>query len=120
MLDMLWEEQQGMEVTYQWVQWLQSSTLSHLGFGNEIVLGKNDVTCDADKRACLDNASPDVMIPRMMRYNDNKHHEAFLHAIHDCMICFSECPGNSFTIVVSAVLFAVLCCGSHVLCFTYH
>jgi len=96
MLDMLWEEQQGMEVTYQWVQWLQSSTLSHLGFGNEIVLGKNDVTCDADKRACLDNASPDVMIPRMMRYNDNKHHEAFLHAIHDCMICFSECPGVDF------------------------
>ncbi|KAG2574376.1 E3 ubiquitin-protein ligase RNF14-like [Panicum virgatum] len=96
MLDMLWEEQQGMEVTYQWVQWLQSSSLSHLGFGNEIVLGKNDVTCDADKRACLDNASPDVIIPRMMRYNDNKHHEAFLHAIHDCMICFSECPGVDF------------------------
>uniref|UniRef100_K3Y613 RBR-type E3 ubiquitin transferase n=1 Tax=Setaria italica TaxID=4555 RepID=K3Y613_SETIT len=96
MLDMLWEEQLGMEVTYQWVQWLQSSTLSHLGFGEEIVLSKNDVTCDADKRACLDNGSPNVIIPRMMRYNDNKHHEAFLRAIHDCMICFSECPGVDF------------------------
>ncbi|OEL13745.1 E3 ubiquitin-protein ligase RNF14 [Dichanthelium oligosanthes] len=96
MLDTLWEGQQGMEVTYQWVQWLQSSSLSHLGFGNEIVLGKNDVACDADERACLDTASPDVIIPRMMRYNDNKHHEAFLHAIHDCMICFSECPGVDF------------------------
>ncbi|CAL5030284.1 unnamed protein product [Urochloa decumbens] len=96
MLDMLWEEQQGMEVTYQWVQWLQSSSLSHLGFGNEIVLSKNDVTCDTDKRACLDDGSPDVIIPRMMRYNETKHHEAFLHAIHDCMICFSECPGVDF------------------------
>ncbi|KAF8651778.1 hypothetical protein HU200_063297 [Digitaria exilis] len=96
MLDMLWEEQQGMEVTYQWVQWLQNSSLSHLGFDNEIVLSKNDVACEADKRACLDNASPDVIIPRMMRYNENRHHEAFLNAIHDCMICFSECPGVDF------------------------
>jgi E3 ubiquitin-protein ligase RNF14 len=111
MLDMLWEEQQGMEVTYQWVQWLQSCSLSHLGFANEVVLRKSDVTCYADgedKRACPDYASPDVIIPRMMRYNDNKHHEAFLHAIHDCMICLSECPGNSFTSVVSAVMFMVL------------
>ncbi|XP_062184765.1 uncharacterized protein LOC133888506 [Phragmites australis] len=75
MLDIIWEEQQGMEVTYQWVQWLQTSSLSHLGF---------------------DDASPDVIIPRMMRYNDNKRHEAFLHAIHDCMICFSEFPGVDF------------------------
>ncbi|CAN6276782.1 unnamed protein product [Urochloa humidicola] len=96
MLDMLWEEKQGVEVTYQWVQWLQSSSLSHLGFGNEIVLSKNDVICDTDKRACLDDGSPDVIIPRMMRYNETKHHEAFLHAIHDCMICFSECPGVDF------------------------
>lgn len=99
MLDMLWEEQQGMEVTYQWVQWLQSCSLSHLGFANEVVLRKSDVTCYADgedKRACPDYASPDVIIPRMMRYNDNKHHEAFLHAIHDCMICLSECPGVDF------------------------
>ncbi|ONM14510.1 NDR1/HIN1-like 8 [Zea mays] len=99
MLDMLWEEQQGMEVTYQWVQWLQSCSLSHLGFTNEVVLRKSYVTCYADgedKRACPDYASPDVIIPRMMRYNDNKHHEAFLHAIHDCMICLSECPGVDF------------------------
>lgn len=99
MLDMLWDEQQGLEVTYQWAQWLQSSSLSHLGFCNEIILRKSDLTCDVDggdKRACPDNALPDVIIPRMMRYNDNKHHEAFLHAIHDCMICFSECPGVDF------------------------
>lgn len=110
-LDMMWEEQQGMEVTYQWVQWLQSSSLSHLGFGNEIVLSKGDVMCDEDgrdQRACPDNAAPDVIIPRMMRYNDEKRHEAFLHAIHDCMICFSELPGNSLTFPISAELSVVL------------
>ncbi|GJN01872.1 hypothetical protein PR202_ga19174 [Eleusine coracana subsp. coracana] len=111
MLDYIWEEQHGMEVTYQWVQWLQSSSLSHLGFDNEIVLSKGNVTCSedgGDERACSDNASPDAIIPRMMRYNDNRHHEAFLNAIHNCMICFSELPGSSFTLVVSAITFVVL------------
>ncbi|KAM0919462.1 hypothetical protein ACQ4PT_008182 [Festuca glaucescens] len=99
MLDMTWEEQQGIEVVYQWVQWLQSSSLSYLGFDNEIVLSQGGLTCTedgGDKRACPGNAPPDVTIPRIIRYNDDKHHEAFLHAIHDCMICFSESPGVDF------------------------
>ncbi|KAM0826093.1 hypothetical protein ACQ4PT_069112 [Festuca glaucescens] len=99
MLDMTWEEQQGVEVIYQWVQWLQSSSLSYLGFDNEIVLSKGYQTCTedgGDTRACPDNAPPDVTIPRIIRYNDDKCHEAFLHAIHCCMICFSEFPGVDF------------------------
>ncbi|KAF0892231.1 hypothetical protein E2562_014821 [Oryza meyeriana var. granulata] len=98
MLDTIWEEQKGMEVTYQWAQWLQSSSLSHLGFAKEIVLS-SDLACDhdrGDKRSLSHNAPPDVIIPRMMRCNDDKCHEAFLHAIHDCMICFSEFPGTDF------------------------
>ncbi|GJN26566.1 hypothetical protein PR202_gb14507 [Eleusine coracana subsp. coracana] len=112
MLDYIWEEQHGMEVTYQWVQWLQSSSLSHLGFDNEIVLSKGNVTCSedgGDERACSDNASPDAIIPRMIRYNDNRHHEAFLNAIHNCMICFSELPGSSFALVVSAITCQTAC-----------
>jgi E3 ubiquitin-protein ligase RNF14 len=99
MLDVTWEEQQGVEVIYQWVQWLQSSSLSYLGFDNEIVLSKCDQTCTedgGDKRACADNAPPDVTIPRIIRYNVDMRREAFLHAIHYCMICFTEFPGNSF------------------------
>jgi E3 ubiquitin-protein ligase RNF14 len=99
MLDVTWEEQQGVEVIYQWVQWLQSSALSYLGFDTEIVLSKGDQTCTedgGDKRACPDNSPPDVTIPRIIRYNDDKRHEAFLHAIHYYMICFTEFPGNSF------------------------
>ncbi|XP_006653722.2 E3 ubiquitin-protein ligase RNF14-like isoform X1 [Oryza brachyantha] len=98
MLDTVWEEQRGMEVTYQWVQWLQISSLSHLGFANEILLS-SDSACDrdhGDKRALSHNALPDVIIPRMMRCNDDKCHEAFLRAIHDCMICFTEFPGTDF------------------------
>ena len=98
MLDMIWEEQHGMEVIYQWVQWLQNSSLSHLGFTDEINLSKGDLTYDedgGDKRACLDDFAPDVIIPRIMRYNEDKRHMSFLHGIHACMICFSECPGKS-------------------------
>uniref|UniRef100_M8C0R8 RBR-type E3 ubiquitin transferase n=1 Tax=Aegilops tauschii TaxID=37682 RepID=M8C0R8_AEGTA len=89
-------QQLGIEVVYQWVQWLQSSSLSYLGFDNEIVLSKGDLTCvedGGDNRACPDDAPPDLTIPRIIRYNDDKRHEAFLHGIHDCMICFSELPG---------------------------
>ncbi|XBJ22249.1 hypothetical protein VPH35_000673 [Triticum aestivum] len=97
MLEMIWEEQQGMEVIYQWVQWLQNSLLSHLGFTDEIILSKGDLTCHedgGDKRACRDDSAPDVIITRIMRYDDDKRHEAFLHDIHGCMICFSEFPGK--------------------------
>ncbi|XP_047069314.1 E3 ubiquitin-protein ligase RNF14-like [Lolium rigidum] len=121
MLDMIWEEQQGMEVIYQWVQWLQNSCLSHLGFSDEIILSKGDLTCDEDgedKRACPDDSAPDVIIPRIMRYNDDKRHEAFLHDIHDCMICFSEYPGVDFIMLPCHHLFCRKCmqtyCKMHV------
>jgi E3 ubiquitin-protein ligase RNF14 len=116
MLDVTWEEQQGVEVIYQWVQRLQSSSLSYLGFDNEIVLSKCDQTCTkygGDKRACADNAPPDVIIPRIIRYNVDMRREAFLHAIHYCMICFTEFPGNSFfhfhRIVCTCVIVQVFC-----------
>ncbi|KAF6998088.1 LOW QUALITY PROTEIN: hypothetical protein CFC21_014245 [Triticum aestivum] len=99
MLDMTWEEQRGMEVIYQWVQRLQSSSLSYLGFDDEIILRKADQTYaqdGGDKRALTYNAPPDVTIPRIIRYNDDKRHEAFLYAIHYCTICFSEFPGVDF------------------------
>jgi E3 ubiquitin-protein ligase RNF14 len=122
MLDMIWEGQQGMEVIYQWVQWLQNSSLSHLGFSDEIILSKGDLTCDEDgedKRACLDDSAPDVIIPRIMRYNDVKCHQAFLQDIHDCMICFSECPGKSyFSDELLVVLYTDLHFRSLELCYT--
>uniref|UniRef100_A0A453A5B2 RBR-type E3 ubiquitin transferase n=1 Tax=Aegilops tauschii subsp. strangulata TaxID=200361 RepID=A0A453A5B2_AEGTS len=88
-----------MEVIYQWVQRLQSSSLSYLGFDDEIILRKADQTYaqdGGDKRALTYNAPPDVTIPRIIRYNDDKRHEAFLYAIHYCTICFSEFPGVDF------------------------
>uniref|UniRef100_M8CKD4 RBR-type E3 ubiquitin transferase n=1 Tax=Aegilops tauschii TaxID=37682 RepID=M8CKD4_AEGTA len=38
MLDLIWAQQPEQEVVYEWVHWLQSSVLSHLGFDNGIVI----------------------------------------------------------------------------------
>lgn len=42
MLDSIWAQQPGQEVVYEWVQWLQSSALSHVGFGDGIVIRQPD------------------------------------------------------------------------------
>ncbi|BBH02836.1 NDR1/HIN1-like 8 [Prunus dulcis] len=50
-LDSIWREQPGLEVIYQWVEWLQNSSLSYLGFDKEIILGPYGVRDAGDRRA---------------------------------------------------------------------
>ncbi|KAM0919467.1 hypothetical protein ACQ4PT_008184 [Festuca glaucescens] len=52
MLDSIWAQQPGQEVIYEWVQWLQSSTLSHLGFEDGIVIRQPDDSVDFVKLPC--------------------------------------------------------------------
>jgi E3 ubiquitin-protein ligase RNF14 len=94
-LDSLWSEQPGQEVLYQWTDWLQNSSISHLGFDNEIVLGPYGVTCSRDKRAVSGSRSPDSDIPYIRSYDDEKRHDSFLQSLHECCICFSESAGIS-------------------------
>jgi E3 ubiquitin-protein ligase RNF14 len=39
MLDTIWAEMTGQEVVYQWVEWIQNSSLLHLWFDGNIMLG---------------------------------------------------------------------------------
>ena len=94
MLDSIWTEQPGQEVLYQWTDWLQNSSVSHLGFDNEIVLGPYGVTSSRDKRAVSGSRSPDVDIPYIRSYDDEKRRESFLESLHECCICFSESAGK--------------------------
>lgn len=50
MLDTIWREQLGQEVMYQWVEWLQISSLSHLGFDKAIMLGPYGIRHAGDRR----------------------------------------------------------------------
>ncbi|KAI3860971.1 hypothetical protein MKW92_007012 [Papaver armeniacum] len=98
MLDTIWTDQSGQEVIYQWVEWLQGSSLSYLGFGDEVILGpyNNPDDVGGDRRALSESVSPDTDIPSLMNYNDDKCHEVFRQNLHECCICFSEYTGTDF------------------------
>lgn len=93
-LDSIWKEQLGQEVIYQWVEWLQSSSLSHLGFDKEIMLDTYGKRLAGDRRAVSGISSPDVDIPLIKSYNDERHFENFRTNLHECCICFSEYAGD--------------------------
>lgn len=106
MLDMLWNEQPGQEILYQWVEWLHISSLTYLGFDKELVLGPYNVKTASDRRAISGGVSPNVDIPSMKSYNDERQHENFLSGFHECCICFSEYAGtiNYFFSIMSKYL----------------
>lgn len=95
-LDSLWIEQPGQEIIYQWVDWLQNFSLSYLGYDQEIILGPYGMEVTKDKRAISGISSPDVDVPSLRSYNDEKCHENFCKSLQECCICFSEYPGTSF------------------------
>lgn len=96
MLDSIWNEQPGQEVIYQWAEWLQHSSLSYLGFDQEIILGPYGIKYNEDKRAVSGSVSPDVDLPSIRSYNEEKCHENFLKSLHECCICFNEYAGTEF------------------------
>ncbi|CAA0262158.1 unnamed protein product [Arabidopsis thaliana] len=108
-LDSLWSEQPGQEVLYQWTDWLQNSSISHLGFDNEIVLGPYGVTCSRDKRAVFGSRSPDSDIPYIRSYDDEKRHDSFVQSLHECCICFSESAGIDFVKLPCQHFFCLKC-----------
>lgn len=98
MLDSIWKEQIGQEVIYQWVEWLHSSSLSYLGFDREIMLDPYGDRLGEDRRAVSKCVSPDVDVPFIRRYNDERLHENFQKNLHKCCICFSEYAGKFWTL----------------------
>ncbi|OIW10678.1 hypothetical protein TanjilG_16050 [Lupinus angustifolius] len=108
-LDSIWEEQEGQEVIYQWVEWLHNSSLSHLGFDKEIKLGPYGVNHVRDDRVVSGTSSPDFDIPLLQNYNNQKHHESFLKELHQCQICFSEYAGTEFRQLPCKHFFCLKC-----------
>ncbi|XP_074270222.1 uncharacterized protein LOC141593166 [Silene latifolia] len=109
MLDSLWNEQPGQEILYHWVEWLHSSTLPYLGFDKELVLGPYVPESSSDRRAFSGRVSPDVDIPSMRSYNEERQHENFMNGLHECCICFSEYPGTEFLRMPCHHFFCVRC-----------
>lgn len=95
-LDSIWAGDSGQVVLYKWAEWLHSSCLSHLGFQHEILLDPFNVQGKTDWRAISVFSSPDVDIPRLMQYSDEKKNQLFCSTLHVCPICFNEYPGTEF------------------------
>ncbi|KAM7258848.1 hypothetical protein ACFE04_014589 [Oxalis oulophora] len=109
MLDSVWAEQTGQEVIYQWVEWLQSSSLSYLGFDKEIILGSYDIKESGDSRAISESISPDFVILSLKSYDEAKRHENFCKDIHQCCICYSEYAGTDFVKLPCQHFFCLEC-----------
>lgn len=109
MMDFIWMEQLGQEVVYQWVEWLHSLSLSYLGFDTEIMLGPYGVRNTEDRRAVSECVSPDVDVPYIRSYNDERLHENFQKNFHECCICFSEYAGK-FDPLLDILSFWILFC----------
>ncbi|TKY70041.1 E3 ubiquitin-protein ligase RNF14 [Spatholobus suberectus] len=108
-LDSVWAEQQGQEVIYPWVEWLHGSSLSHLGFDEEIIIGPYGMNCVQDKRVVSGAESIDVDILFLRSYNDQRHNENFLKELHECNICFSEYAGTEFIRLPCKHFFCLKC-----------
>jgi E3 ubiquitin-protein ligase RNF14 len=89
-LDSIWMEQPEQEVIYQWVEWLHSFSLSHLGFDKEITLVPCGIKHSGDRRAVSGIVSLDDDFLSMKSYNDERYHENFQNNLHECCICCSE------------------------------
>lgn len=86
MLDTIWAGLPGQEVLYQWVEWLRISSMSYLWIDGNMTLGPDIVNHNADNRAISRANSLESVIPLMLSYSSKKHYQAFLEAIHMCMM----------------------------------
>ncbi|KAI3931606.1 hypothetical protein MKW92_011208 [Papaver armeniacum] len=97
MLDSIWAGQSGQEIVYSWVDWLHNSSLSYLEFDNGIQLGSFAMA--GDRRAISTSVSPDVDIPSILNYNEDRCNDKFCQNLHECSICLSEYAGTKFVIL---------------------
>ncbi|XP_055961997.1 uncharacterized protein LOC130014692 [Mercurialis annua] len=109
MLDVIWADQPGQEVIYQWVEWLHTSSLSCLGAEQEITLGPYGTKHLEDVRAVSGIVSPEMDIPSLRNYNDEQCHETFRQNLHECVICYSEYAGCDFIRLPCQHIFCCTC-----------
>jgi E3 ubiquitin-protein ligase RNF14 len=110
MLDTIWAEMTGQEVVYQWVEWIQNSSLLHLWFDGRIMLGQDLPTYRGDRRAISRRLPLESTIPSMLSYSSKKSYQTFLDDLHTCMICLNQKKGknSSFGHLIYAAVIANL------------
>lgn len=95
-LDTIWTEQAGQEVVYQWVECLQTSSLVYLEIDKEITLGPYNKGHSGDIRAVSGSVSPEVDVPAIVNYDNQRREEDFCMNLQECCICLSQFAGTKF------------------------
>lgn len=93
-LDTIWTEQAGQEVVYQWVECLQTSSLVYLEIDKEITLGPYNKGHLGDIRAVSGSVSPEVDVPAIVNYDNQRREEDFCMNLQECCICLSQFAGK--------------------------
>ncbi|MCO5548539.1 hypothetical protein L7F22_001999 [Adiantum nelumboides] len=108
-LDGLWQEQVGNVVIYMWAEWLRTYCLPHLGIFNELMLETHYEWKRHELRVFSGCSSPDIIIPALMRYNEEQKNDYFLKSLYPCCICFTEHLGKDFVRLPCTHFFCINC-----------
>lgn len=108
-LDALWEEQVGDVVIYTWAEWLLTNCLPHLGIINELEVESSRESKRHEGRVFSGSSSPDMVIPVLMRYNEERKNDSFLNSLHTCYICYNEQLGKNFVKLPCKHFFCIGC-----------
>lgn len=83
-LDQVWDENKGQVVVYSWADWLTRETFETLGLGESFEIGeksdsegKGKESAEHDERAQAEGWGVQDVLPRLLRYNEEKTMEEF-------------------------------------------
>jgi hypothetical protein len=87
-LDRVWEENPGQVVVYSWADWLSRETFETLGLGERFEIGrtrggkgKGKEVDGEDERAKAEGWGVQDVLPRLLRYNEEKTMEEFRNGV---------------------------------------
>ena len=108
----------GGPVVYQWVEWLKSAALPHLGISNSITVRPKVVTAVAggDGSAASSQASwtAEEVAMSLMRWAASRSQELFLQQVCRCPICWDDVPGSACVRLPDCQhVFCSSCIGEH-------
>uniref|UniRef100_A0A3Q2DRS3 E3 ubiquitin-protein ligase RNF14 n=1 Tax=Cyprinodon variegatus TaxID=28743 RepID=A0A3Q2DRS3_CYPVA len=91
-LDELWEENQGFEILFTWIQFLKEETLGFLSIQSPLEISEQHFSASSplDPRAVVlmdPNSDP---LPQLLDFDEAQRQKAFDSKVFCCGICFSD------------------------------
>eukprot|EP00054_Salpingoeca_dolichothecata_P011698 m.64893 g.64893 ORF g.64893 m.64893 type:complete len:537 (-) comp19587_c0_seq1:54-1664(-) len=97
-LDREWEENEGEQIVYTWVEWLQSNCLATFGLKDIIELHPQEPPGlpPRDPRAMFEGTNPLADLMFVLQYDSERANLKFMQEEHTCEICYDDKLGSEF------------------------